>query len=346
MGGTAAGPDDELARQVAIRLMAVLYPGDAPFDPPDSWWATPLGRVARAEPGHPSRDHVWLGSAGAMLGITRQGVHDLVSRQQAPASPRRRRLRRVDPRPPRPTERTVILAAHDYDGDGPPILLLHGAGGDMSAWQTLAPLLNGRCVAVDLRGHGKSEDGPWKWDEVLDDLESTAVHFGLVDPVVVGHSLGGILAGMWACRHPGCPAAVSLDGHRSATTDPANYAGLEPDQVEAGLEKLNAVFTAQQEMITRPNREITGALRTAPEFLDALPIFGAVTSPFLLLLATRNLPVPPDLIPLMDAHRSGLRRDLPIVCPNIEVREIDAMHGMLFEQPAEVAAIVNGFIPR
>jgi pimeloyl-ACP methyl ester carboxylesterase len=176
---------------------------------------------------------------------------------------------------------------------------------------------------------------------VLDDLDETVIHSGLEDPVVVGHSLGGILAGMWASRHPSCPAAVSLDGHRSATTDPANYAGLAEDAVAEGLAKLNAMFTAQLEVVTRPDRSITSVLRTSPEFLDALPILAAVKSPFLLVLATRNLPVPPDLLPLMDAHRAGLRRDMP---PNVQVHEIDATHGMVTEQPAEVAAIVNHFV--
>ena len=236
------------------------------------------------------------------------------------------------------------LAARDHGGDGPPILLLHGLGGDMSAWETLAPQLNGRAVAVDLRGHGESPDGPWEWDAVLDDLDAVTVHFGLTNPVVVGHSLGGILAGMWALRHPSCPTVVSLDGHRSAATDPAHYAGLPADEVQESLTQLNAIFTAQQEMITRPNREITSTLRKAPEFTDALPIFAKVTSPFLLVLATRNLPVPPDLDPLMDAHRAGLRRDLPIICPNVRVREVDASHGMVSERPAEVAAIVNEFL--
>lgn len=76
------GDNDKQARQLAIRLLTVLYPGDTPFDPPESWWATPLGRVAARRAGHPSRQHVSFGVAGAMLGITRQGVHDLVNRNK------------------------------------------------------------------------------------------------------------------------------------------------------------------------------------------------------------------------------------------------------------------------
>lgn len=76
------GPDDTLARHVAARMIAVLYPGDRPFDPPEAWWATPLGRVTARRAGHPTRDHVSYSVAGAMLGITRQGVHDLVNRDK------------------------------------------------------------------------------------------------------------------------------------------------------------------------------------------------------------------------------------------------------------------------
>lgn len=241
------------------------------------------------------------------------------------------------------------IAVREYGGDGPPVLLVHGAGGEMSAWDALAPLLNGHVVAMDLRGHGKSGDGPWDWDAVLDDLAAVADHCGLSRPAVVGHSLGGILAGMWARRHPDCPAAVSLDGHRSAATHLRNYAGMPADRVEADLATLNAVFTAQEEMIVRPSREITSTLRTAPEFVDALPVFAEVNSPFLVVLATRNLPVPPELVELMDAHRAGLRRDLAELTarrPNIRVHELDASHAMVVERPAELAAIIDEFAAR
>ncbi len=81
------GPDDAVARQTTVRLMSVLHPGDTPFDPPDTWWATPLGRVAARRVGHPSKEGVSFGVAGAMLGITRQGVHDLVTRDKLARHP-------------------------------------------------------------------------------------------------------------------------------------------------------------------------------------------------------------------------------------------------------------------
>jgi hypothetical protein len=73
------GTDAEAASLIA-RVVASLYPGDRGFDPPTEWWRTPLGRVVVWRVGHPGADAVSYATAGAMLGITRQGVHDLVQR--------------------------------------------------------------------------------------------------------------------------------------------------------------------------------------------------------------------------------------------------------------------------
>jgi hypothetical protein len=74
------GEDDQAAMYTAIRLVSALYPSDAPFDPPAEWWATPFGRAVALRAGHPAAQVVSVSVAAAMLGITRQGVHDLLNR--------------------------------------------------------------------------------------------------------------------------------------------------------------------------------------------------------------------------------------------------------------------------
>ncbi|MEV4326450.1 hypothetical protein AB0J37_29815 [Microbispora rosea] len=81
------GEDDRAAAFLAIRLVSALYPGDVPFDPPAPWWATPLGRAVARRAGHPAATAVPVSVAAAMLGITRQGVHDLVRRRKLDRDP-------------------------------------------------------------------------------------------------------------------------------------------------------------------------------------------------------------------------------------------------------------------
>ncbi|GIE93488.1 hypothetical protein [Paractinoplanes rishiriensis] len=84
---TLLNGDDPAATMTAARLIANLYPGDRAFDPPADWWATPLGQAVAVRAGHPWAESVSYATAGAMLGITRQGVHDLVRRGRLPRHP-------------------------------------------------------------------------------------------------------------------------------------------------------------------------------------------------------------------------------------------------------------------
>lgn len=78
--GDLLGGDEQLAAATTGRLVRTLYAGGGEFRPAAEWWRTPLGRVVARRVGHPVTERVSYSVAGDMLGITRQGVHDLVSR--------------------------------------------------------------------------------------------------------------------------------------------------------------------------------------------------------------------------------------------------------------------------
>jgi pimeloyl-ACP methyl ester carboxylesterase len=94
----------------------------------------------------------------------------------------------------------------DYDcqGGGSPLLFIHGLTFDRSTWGPIVERLADRftCIAVDLPGHGESDEPPRALDDVAQAIHHLLGDLGVDPPVVVGHSMGGAVAGIYAAHHP------------------------------------------------------------------------------------------------------------------------------------------------
>ena len=96
----------------------------------------------------------------------------------------------------------------------PTFIFIHGGGADTSH---LAPQFyffarRGTAINLDLRGYGKS-DKPTKYGTIAqyaDDVAYLCSQLKITSPIIVGHSMGGMVAVELAAKHPMLPAAIVL----------------------------------------------------------------------------------------------------------------------------------------
>jgi pimeloyl-ACP methyl ester carboxylesterase len=98
----------------------------------------------------------------------------------------------------------------------PTLLMLHGGpGADHSTFRpAYSPLADiAQIVYLDHRGNGRSEDGPredWNLAQWGDDVRAFCDIIGIVNPIVLGVSFGGMVALAYATRHPDHPSKLVL----------------------------------------------------------------------------------------------------------------------------------------
>jgi pimeloyl-ACP methyl ester carboxylesterase len=106
----------------------------------------------------------------------------------------------------------------DSEGDGRPLVLLHGLSAtrrNVVQGSRLLVRAGYRLVAYDARGHGESEPPPapdaYEYRDLVDDLEAVLDALAIERPVLVGSSMGAATAITWALEHPQrVPALVQI----------------------------------------------------------------------------------------------------------------------------------------
>jgi pimeloyl-ACP methyl ester carboxylesterase len=109
-----------------------------------------------------------------------------------------------------------IRLAYGTAGDhaAPPVVLLHGRGFDHTDWEAVAGHLAGswRVLAPDLRGHGRSEwPASYRLDAMRDDVIALLEGLGTPPAVLIGHSMGGMVACLIAQKRPGLVRRLILE---------------------------------------------------------------------------------------------------------------------------------------
>ncbi|WP_018347808.1 alpha/beta fold hydrolase [Longispora albida] len=177
--------------------------------------------------------------------------------------------------------------------DAPVLVLLHGGGTDGSAWDELAPALAGtwRVCVPDLRGHGASDrPGEYSLAGMAEDLRGLLRGLGIARAVVVGHSMGGVVAYLFAAAYPALVSALAL-----AETPPPVPLGLPVPARPAG--GLRYDWDARLAVLAELNQP-------APSWTEAL---SRITAPALVVAGGPSSHLPQDEQAAMAALVRGAR---------------------------------------
>jgi pimeloyl-ACP methyl ester carboxylesterase len=142
------------------------------------------------------------------------------------------------------------VAAYDFGGTGPPLLLGHATGFHAHLWLPVVGALRSRlhCYAWDARGHGASgtpASGDFDWRRSGDDARAVAAAFGLVRPRAAGHSGSGAALILAEAAHRGSWSALWL--YEPVVPEPSSTAGENP--LVAGALRRKDTFASRADAL-------------------------------------------------------------------------------------------------
>ncbi|MFE3837790.1 alpha/beta fold hydrolase [Pseudogemmobacter sonorensis] len=235
---------------------------------------------------------------------------------------------------------------------GPGLVLIHALGLNLRLWDEVAALLpRHRILRFDLRGHGESgvPPGPYAMGQLVRDAERLIEHAGLRETVVLGLSIGGLVAQGLAVKRLDLVRGVVLSNTAARIGTAAQWQARIDSVRESGLA---AIHDANMERWLGRNWRLNPALPgLSRAFLatDAQGWAGAAAAiagtdfyettaslrlPALFIAGGNDGSTPADLV-----------RETARLIPGHDFRLIrGAGHIPMAEKPAEYAAILDAFL--
>ncbi|TWH00175.1 3-oxoadipate enol-lactonase [Mesorhizobium sp. J18] len=244
---------------------------------------------------------------------------------------------------------------YSAEGNGPVVLLLHPVGLDGTFWGSLPKRLarGRRVVAIDLTGHGRSEDAqrPGRISNHIDDIIDLLERLGGEHATLVGVSFGGMLAQNIALERPDLVSRLVLAGCPAAIPEAARPAILQrgADAERGGMEAvagptLERWFTApylstgkaepvRRRLLANKPTNFAATWEAVSEH-NALPRLSALTVPTLVIAGEK------DAATTIEAKRA-----LAAAIPGSRLAVMEgAPHMMQIECERTFGDLVAGFI--
>jgi 3-oxoadipate enol-lactonase len=205
---------------------------------------------------------------------------------------------------PRPEERRRVdrggyaLRCALAGGGQPTFLCLHGLVDTLEIWDRLVEPLaeRGRVVRLDQRGHGESQapPGPCTREDLAADAVGVLDALGIERAILVGHSLGGIVAMTAALARPTRVAGLVLLGTASHCSErvAAWYERIARAGEQEGLDGLaRAIYGAAPRPRVRGDARAIAQVTRALKSLHGDPLtprLAQVACPTLLLVGAND----------------------------------------------------------